>query len=359
MTKLPPVRSAARSLSTPSYAAMSAGQPLRPYEIERRPPGPDDVLCEILFCGICHSDIHFVRGQFPGVPYPAVPGHEIVARIVKAGTRVSRFRPGEIVGIGCMVGSCRHCSECELGEEQFCSELVTTFGGIEKESGKPTYGGYSKFITVDSDFLLRIPEALPPAVAAPLLCAGITTYAPLRHWEVGPATQCAVIGMGGLGHLAVKFASAMGAEVTVFSTSEAKKADAHAFGASDFAVVSDPLCFTTRAGRYDLILNTVSSHIDYGAFIRLLRRDGTLVLAGVPDAPVSFGFYDLLIRRRNIGGTSIGSIRQTQEMLDFCAEKGLQPATETISIQDVNRAHERVLKSEVRYRFVIDLATLT
>lgn len=344
-------------LSTPAYAAPSATEALHPFGIERREPGPHDVLIDILYCGICHSDIHYARGEFPGTQFPVVPGHEIVGRVAQVGAHVSRFKPGDAVGVGCMVDSCGHCGECEAGEEHFCNSIVGTYGG-KGPDGKPNYGGYSTRITVSDKFVLRIPEQLSMAGAAPLLCAGITTYSPLRHWKVGPGSRVGVIGLGGLGHMAVKLAVAMGAQVTVLSTSHNKREDAMRLGAADFAVTKEPETFARLAEQFELIINTVSARVPYDAYLQLLKRDGTLVMLGIPDGPVSFNAFGVLKKRRSIAGSLIGGIRETQEMLDFCAAHGVESDIELIRIQQVNEAYERVLKSDVRYRFVIDMTSL-
>jgi alcohol dehydrogenase (NADP+) len=345
-------------LSTRAYAASSATSPLAPFEIQRREPGARDVLLDIHYCGICHTDIHFTRGQYAGVKFPLVPGHEIVGKVVQTGRAVRRHSVGDVVGVGCMVDSCRGCAECRSGNEHFCDGRVGTYGGTARDGQSPTQGGYSARITVDEDFVLRIPPQLDPRTAAPLLCAGITTYSPLRHWRAGKGSQVAVIGLGGLGHVAVKLASAMGAEVTVLSTSGGKRADAARLGAVDFGVTTDPQTFRRLAGRFDLILNTVSAVVDYNAYLRLLRRDGVLVMLGLPDGPVSLDADRLIMKRRHVTGSLIGGIAETQEMLDFCAAHGISPDIELIAIDQVNEAYERMLKSDVRYRFVIDLATL-
>lgn len=343
-------------LTTKAYAAKEPAAVLAPFQIERREPGQDDVLIDILYCGICHSDIHFVHGQFPGAAFPAVPGHEIVGKVVRVGAGVSTHKVGDIVGVGCLVGSCRTCAECKAGEEQFCDKMVGTYGGVE--NGVPTYGGYSTRITVNEHYVLKISPKLSPAATAPLLCAGITTYSPLRHWKVGKGSKVGVIGLGGLGHMAVKLAAAMGADVTVLSTSDKKKADAARLGAKDFAVTTNKEIFAKLAGHFDLILNTVSATVDYDAFISLLKRDGTLVLLGVPDGPVAFNAFGLLMKRKSVAASLIGGIRETQEMLDFCAAHGIVSDIEMIPITQVNEAHARILKSDVRYRFVIDMASL-
>ena len=344
--------------STKAYAAHGATTPLVPFNIERRNPGPRDVLFDIQYCGICHTDIHFTRGQFSGVKFPLVPGHEIVGKVVQVGNQVTRHRSGDLVGVGCMVDSCRACAECRSGNEHFCDGRVGTYGGTARDGQAPTQGGYSTRITVNEDFVLRIPPQLDAAATAPLLCAGITTYSPLRHWQAGKGSQVAVIGLGGLGHMAVKLAAAMGAEVTVLSTSVSKRADAARLGAASFADTTDPQTFTRLAARFDLILNTVSAVVNYDAYLALLKRDGTLVMLGLPDGPVSLNANRLIMKRRHVSGSLIGGIAETQEMLDFCAAHDIVSDIELIAIEQVNEAYERVLRSEVRYRFVIDMATL-
>jgi alcohol dehydrogenase (NADP+) len=345
-------------LRTKAYAASHVGANLEPFAIERRSPGPHDVLFDVLYCGICHSDVHFVRGDFPGLQFPAVPGHEIIGRVTQVGNAVSRHRVGDLVGVGCLVDSCRSCPECEAGEEQFCDSYLSTYGSPERDGRGITFGGYSERMTVDERYVLKIAPDLSLAGAAPLLCAGITTYAPLRHWGVKKGTRVAVVGLGGLGHLAVKLAAAMGADVTVFSTSERKMADAQRLGAKEFVATADRKTFAQLAGRFDLILNTVSATVDYDAFIKLLKRDGVLLILGIPDGPVSFNAFGLLVKRRIVAASPIGGIAQTQEMLDFCAEHGIVSDIELIPISRVNEAYKRILNSDVRYRFVIDMASL-
>jgi len=345
-------------LPTKAYAALRASAPLEPYQIDRREPGPHDVLVDIDYCGICHSDLHFARGQFPGSNFPMVPGHEIIGTVRQLGASVTKHAVGDIVGIGGMVDSCRGCSECQAGEEQYCDGMVATYSAYEKDGKTPTFGGYSTRMTVDENYVLRIPVNLSGAGSAPLLCAGITTYSPLRHWRVGEGSRVGVIGLGGLGHMGVKFAAAMGAEVTVFSTSDKKQADAKRMGASDFVVTGDPDVLARSSGKFDLILSTVSSGIDYDGFIGTLRRDDALVLLGVPDRPVNLSAFGLLYKRRSLGASLIGGIRETQEMLDFCGKNGIESDIELVPMQQVNTANERVLKSDVRFRFVIDMKTL-
>ena len=287
-----------------------------------------------------------------------VPGHEVIGKIIQVGDRVSRHKIGDIIGVGCLVDSCRECTDCHAGEEQFCDARSATYNSYERDGKTPTYGGYSKRMTVDENFVLKISPRLDPAGAAPLLCAGITTYSPLRHWKVGKGSKVGVIGLGGLGHMAVKLASAMDAHVTVFSTSESKKEDALRLGADSFAFSKNADTFTRLAGHFDVILNTVSASVDYNAYLGLLKRDGTLVILGVPDAPLSVNAFGLLLRRRSLSASFIGGIRETQEMLDFCAAHDIVSDVEIISVDKINEAYERILKSDVRYRFVIDMATL-
>jgi alcohol dehydrogenase (NADP+) len=344
---------------TPAYAAANAGAPLAPFAIERREPGPHDVLIDILYCGVCHSDIHQARDEWGGSIFPMVPGHEIVGRIARAGARVSRFKVGDAVGVGVFVDSCRQCESCKSGEEQYCDEGMTgTYNARERDTGAPTYGGYSTRITVNEDYVLRIPESLPLDRAAPLLCAGITTYSPLKHFGVKPGSEVAVIGLGGLGHMAVKLARAMGANVTVLSTSESKRNDAIAMGAHAFAATRDRDTFKRLASRFDLIIDTVSADHDYNAYLSLLRLNGVMVLVGLPDKALPVSAFVLVGKRRSLAGSMVGSIRETQEMLDFCAEHGIASDIELIGIEQINEAYERMLKADVRYRFVIDIASL-
>jgi uncharacterized zinc-type alcohol dehydrogenase-like protein len=341
-----------------AYGAATPTAPLAPLDIERREVGPHDVLIDISFCGVCHSDIHHCRGEWGEVPYPAVPGHEIAGVVARVGAEVTRHAVGDRVGVGCMVNSCGECANCQKGEEQYCVPGNTlTYGSIDRD-GTVTHGGYSTHVVVVEDFVVRIPDGLALEVAAPLLCAGITTYSPLRHWGAGPGKQIAVVGLGGLGHMAVKFAHAMGAEVTVLSQSLRKQEDGLRLGADHYHATSDPATFTALAGRFDLIVNTVSAELDISAFLGLLATDGTLVNVGAPAAPLPVGVFSLIGQRRSFAGSAIGGIRETQEMLDFCAEHGLGADIEVISAGQINEAWERVLASDVRYRFVIDTATL-
>lgn len=346
-------------LATKAYGALTANSPIAPLEVERREPGAHDVLFDIIFCGVCHTDIHMSRGEFPRSIFPMVPGHEIVGRVTQIGSAVSRHKVGDIVGVGCLVDSCRVCGECHHGEEQFCDGRVGTYNALERDGKTPTFGGYSKRMTVDENYVLKISPKLDPAAAAPLLCAGITTFSPLRHWRVGKGSKVGVIGLGGLGHMAVKIAAAMGADVTVLSTSESKKADALRLGAKDFAVTKDAETFKRLAGQFDLILNTVSAMVNYDGYISLLKRDGSLVILGIPDGPLSFNAFGLLLKRKSVSASLIGGIRETQEMLDFCAEHGIVSDIEIIPMEQINTAYDRILKSDVRYRFVIDMASLT
>ena len=340
-----------------AYAAPAAGEPLAPTTIERRDVGPNDVLIAIEFAGICHSDIHTVRGDWGPQPYPVVPGHEIVGTVTEVGTDVTRHHVGDRVGVGCMVNSCGECANCLKGEEQYClNGMVGTYAGTDRD-GTTTQGGYSTHVVVDADFVLSVPDGLDPAAAAPLLCAGITTYSPLRHWDAGPGTKVAVVGLGGLGHMAVKIAHALGAEVTVLSQSLKKQEDGLRLGADHYYATSDPGTFDELAGQFDLIVNTVSANLDVNAYLGLLAVDGTLVNVGAPPKPFAVNGMSLIGGRRSFAGSMIGGIRQTQEMLDFCAEHGIGSDIEVISADQVNEAYERVLASDVRYRFVIDAST--
>lgn len=347
-------------IPTQAYAAFSATEPLAPWSFERRDPGPRDVQIQILFCGICHSDLHTVRSEWGPIVYPQVPGHEIIGRVVAAGAEVSRYKAGDMVGVGCLVDSCQHCSSCDDGLEQYCENgFVGTYGGIEKQSGKPTQGGYSTAIVVDERFVVRVPEGMDPASAAPLLCAGITTYSPLREWKAGPGKRVGVVGLGGLGHMAVKLAHAMGAEVVLFTTSPGKVEDGRRLGADDVVISTNEAEMARVANSLDLILDTVSAPHDLGPEIASLRRDGTIVLLGgnvVPHpTPPAMAF---IFSRKRLAGSLIGGLPETQEMLDFCAEHGITSDIELIAAKDINVAYERMLASDVKYRFVIDIETL-
>ncbi len=325
--------------------------------MERREPGEGEVLIEIDFCGVCHSDLHFARNEWGFSIYPMVPGHEIVGRITRVGSGVSKWKEGDRVGVGCMVDSCRTCPSCLAGEEQYCDSGSTfTYNGKEKD-GSVSYGGYSTQITVTQDFVVRIPDALPMDATAPLLCAGITTYSPLRHFGVKPGMKVGIVGLGGLGHMGVKFAKAMGAHVTVLSQSERKREDALRLGADDYLATGDGSVFETHASQFDFLLDTVSAPHDLNAYLGLLKLDGQMVVVGIPD-PTPVSAFSLVLKRRSLSGSLIGGIRETQEMLDFCAEHGIVCDIEIIQMEQINEAYERMLKSDVRYRFVIDLAGL-
>ncbi len=346
--------------TTHAYAAASATAHLAPHSIERRTPGPKDVAIAIDFCGVCHSDLHFARGEWGPVPYPAVVGHEIVGRVTAVGAEVSRYKVGDIVGVGCLVDSCRSCSSCKEHLENYCTGgHVQTYGGTDKVLGGPTYGGYSKAIVVDQDFVLRIPGNLDPAGAAPLLCAGVTTYSPLRHWKVGPGSKVGVVGLGGLGHMAVKLAVAMGAEVTVFTTSSGKVAAAKALGAHHVVVSSNADEMGRVAGTLGFILNTVAAPHSLDALMACLGRDGTMCLLGAPSTPhPSPAVFPFIFGRKSLAGSLIGGLQETQEMLDFCGKHGITADIEKIAMEGINTAYERMLKGDVKYRFVIDMATL-
>ncbi len=347
------------SITIPAYAALNAHSALEPYAVTRRTPGTHDVAIEIQYCGVCHSDIHQARDEWGGSLFPMVPGHEIVGIVTQVGNQVSRFQVGDRVGIGCFVDSCRQCNSGHEGLEQYCEAgMNLTYNGLEKDGRTPTYGGYSSAIVVDENYLLRIPKSLNLDQAAPLLCAGITTYSPLRHWHAGPGKRVAVVGLGGLGHMAVKLARAMGAEVTVLSHSLKKKNDGLRMGAKDFYATSEADTFSQLASSFDLILNTVSVELDWNQYLSLLKRDGTLVLLGVPPKAPAVQAFSLIGKRRNLAGSLIGGIAETQEMLNFCAEHKIAPDIELISIQQVNEAYERMIRGDVRYRFVIDLKSL-
>ncbi len=346
-------------LQTRGYATKGPTSRLEPFNFERREPGPHDVLIEILYCGICHSDIHQSRDEWGGAIFPMVPGHEIVGRVTRVGSQVKRFKVGELAGVGCFVDSCRVCASCKEGLEQYCeNHLVLTYNGTEKDEKTPTYGGYSSQIVVDEQYTLKISSKLPLANVAPLLCAGITTYSPLRHFKVSPGQRVGVVGLGGLGHMAIKLAAAMGAEVTVFSTSKTKEQDARRLGAHNFVVSLDPKNLDALANHFDFILDAVSAPHDLNAYLRLLRRDGVLTLVGAPPKPLGVQAFSLIPKRRTLAGSQIGGIRETQEMLDYCAAKNVTSDVEVIPIQQVEAAFERTVKGDVRYRFVIDMKTL-
>ena len=347
--------------NTKAYSATSATSPLASMTIPRRDPTDRDVQIEISYCGICHSDLHSVRNEWSSVMptvYPIVPGHEIVGRVTKVGSAVTEFKPGDVAAVGCLVDSDGTCPECQAGLEQFCPNMTLTFNSPDKHLGGVTYGGYSASVVVDDRFVLRVPSNLDFAGAAPLLCAGITTYSPLRRWGVPTGKKVGVVGLGGLGHMGVKFAHALGAHVVVFTTSPSKKDDARRLGADDVVVSRDANEMQKHAGSFDFILDAVSAHHDINAYINLLRRDGTLTLVGAPETPLAVSAFNLLFGRRTLSGSIIGGIPETQEMLDFCGAHNITADVEVIPIQKVNEAYERLLKSDVKYRFSIDLASL-
>lgn len=346
-------------LTANAYAAPSADGELVPTTIERRDVGAHDVLIEIKYAGICHSDIHTVRGDWGPQQYPLVPGHEIAGIVTEIGAGVTRHKVGDRVGVGCMVNSCKECANCLKGEEQYCLAGMTGTYGAADRDGTITQGGYSTHVVVTEDFVVTIPEGIELDVAAPLLCAGITTYSPLRHWGAGPGKKVAIVGLGGLGHMAVKLAHAMGADVTVLSQSLKKQEDGLRLGADAYFATSDPGTFEQLAGTFDLIINTVSAKIDISAYLQLLTLDGALVNVGAPAEPLPVNVFSLIMGRRSFAGSAIGGIRETQEMLDFCAEHQLGAEIEVIPASKINDAYERVLVSDVRYRFVIDTATLS
>jgi alcohol dehydrogenase (NADP+) len=355
---------AARSatFSAKAFAAQSAISGLTPHSIQRRTPGPQDVQIEILFCGVCHSDLHQVRDEWKSVMptvYPCVPGHEIVGRVVKVGSRVRKFKEGDMAAVGCMVDSCRKCASCLAGEEQYCENFMTlTYNGPDKVLGGVTYGGYSDGIVVDESYVLRVPDGLDTAGAAPLLCAGITTYSPLRHWKVGKGQKVGIVGLGGLGHMGLKFAKAFGAHVVLFTTSVKKTADAVRLGADEVVLSTDGNAMQKNAGSFDFILDAVSADHDLNSYLQLLKLDGVMTLVGAPEKPSPVASFNLIMKRRSLAGSAIGGIRETQEMLDFCGEHGITADIELIKIQQINEAYERLLKSDVKYRFVIDMASL-
>jgi alcohol dehydrogenase (NADP+) len=343
---------------TKAYAATAAHAPLAPTTIDRRDLGPRDVLIDVLFAGICHSDIHQARGEWGNSSFPMVPGHEIIGKVARVGAEVRKLAVGDLAGVGCMVDSCRDCSECRVGHEQFCVKLPAwTYNGTEMDRKTPTYGGYSQQIVVTEHFVLKVPAGLDPAGAAPLLCAGITTYSPLMQWGCKPGQRVGVVGLGGLGHMAVKLAAAMGAEVTMLSTSRAKEADASRLGAHAFALTSDSATFTRLASSFDLLIDTVSARHDFSSYLRLLRPYGALAMVGMPPEPMSIEVPVLVGGNRRLAGSSIGGIQETQEMLDFCAARGIVSDIELIRAPQINEAYERVLRNDVRYRFVIDAAS--
>lgn len=342
-----------------AYAAQDASSPLVPFTIERRVPGPQDIEIDILYCGVCHSDLHQARDEWQGTTYPCVPGHEIVGRVTGVGSAVTGFQPGDRAAIGCMVDSCRTCPSCQDGEEQFCDQgPIWTYNAEDRHSGGMTYGGYSQSIVADQAFVLRVPDNLDLAASAPLLCAGITTWSPLRHWGVGPGQKVGVVGLGGLGHMAVKFAKALGAEVVLFTTSPGKAEDARRLGASEVVLSNDPVAMGALRNHFDFILDTVSAPHDLNVYLGLLKRNGTLTLVGVPPEAAPVAAANLIFGRHQLAGSLIGGIRETQEMLDFCGKHHITSDIELIPMASINAAYERMLRSDVKYRFVIDLATL-
>jgi uncharacterized zinc-type alcohol dehydrogenase-like protein len=347
------------TLPAKGYAAQNPKTPLAPFTFTRREPGDRDVQIEVQFCGVCHSDIHQARDEWGGSKFPMVPGHEIVGKVTRVGSKVKNFKVGDLAGVGCMVDSCQDCPECAAGLEQFCEKgTIFTYNGVEKDGKTLTQGGYSNVIVVDEKFTLHIPKSLDLAAAAPLLCAGITTYSPLKHWKVGPGQKVAIVGIGGLGHMGVKLARAMGAEVTAITTSLSKKEDALRLGAHNVLISTNANEMSEAEGRFDFILNTVAAPHDINAYVNLLRRDGTMVLVGVPDKPHELQVFPLLGSRRRIAGSPIGGIAETQEMLDFCAKHGIVSDIEQIPIQKINDAYTRMIKNDVKYRFVIDIKSL-
>ncbi len=342
------------------YAAQAGDQPLNYFEFERREPTGNDVEIVIDYCGVCHSDLHTARGEWAGVRFPVVPGHEIVGRVLRVGSNVTKFKVGDTVGVGCLVDSCRSCDCCAEGLEQYCENgFVGTYNGDDKHLGGHTFGGYSNRIVVDQDFVLRVSDKLDLAAVAPLLCAGITTYSPLRHWNIGPGHRVGVVGLGGLGHMAVKLAKAMGAEVVLFTTSSNKVADGKRLGADHVVISKDPEQMAAWANKLDFILNTVAAPHNLDSFLALLRFNGTMTLVGAPaEAHPSPNVFNLIFKRRSLAGSLIGGIKETQEMLDFCAEHNIVADIEMIAMDDINEAYERMLKSDVKYRFVIDMSTL-
>jgi uncharacterized zinc-type alcohol dehydrogenase-like protein len=346
-------------IKSKGYAASKAKAPLAPFSFERRDPKDHDVAIDIKFCGICHSDIHQARDEWGGSQFPMVPGHEIAGVVSSVGSKVKNFKVGDQVGVGCMVDSCRHCQYCEMGLEQFCKDGMTgTYNSMERDGKSTTQGGYSDKIVVDEKYVLKIPKNLPLDASAPLLCAGITLYSPLMHWKAGPGKKVAIIGLGGLGHMGVKIAHALGADVTVLSQSLKKKEDGKKLGADHFYATSDEETFKKLDGTFDLIVNTVSAPLDYNKYLGLLKVDGCMVVVGVPEKPTPVHSFSLIMGRKSLSGSLIGGIKETQDMLDFCGKHNIVCDIEKIPMAKVNEAYDRVVKSDVRYRFVIDMATL-
>jgi uncharacterized zinc-type alcohol dehydrogenase-like protein len=346
-------------LPTKAYAAYAAAEKLMPFKFDRREPLPHDVLIEILYCGVCHTDIHFVRNDWGMSLYPMVPGHEIVGRVTKTGEHVSKFKIGDTVGVGCFVDSCRECESCKEDQEQYCEKgSLFTYSGLEKDGKTITYGGYSNQIVVDENYVLKVSDKLPLEKVAPLLCAGITTYSPLRHWKVKAGDKVGVIGLGGLGHMAVKFAASFGAEVTVLSTSPSKEKDAIRLGAHKFVLTTDEEQTKKLGSYFNFILNTLAAPHDYNLYLNMLKRDGAMVCVGLPVVPAQVPAFTLVFKRRTLAGSLIGGIAETQEMLDYCAKHNITADVEIINIKDIDTAYERMEKSDVKYRFVIDMSTL-
>ncbi len=344
---------------TKAYAAHRANQPLKPHEIARRDPGQKDVQIEILYCGVCHSDIHQARNEWQNTIYPCVPGHEIIGRVTDVGANVSKFKKGDTVGVGCLVDSCRRCRSCQENLEQHCEQgPIFTYNGPEKQTGGVTYGGYSRGIVVDQDFVLNVPSSLDLAAAAPLLCAGITTYSPLKRYQVGKGQKVGIVGLGGLGHMGVKFANALGAHVVVLTRSKAKYDDAKKLGAHEVIISTDTMEMNRHANSFDFILDTVSADHDINAYLGLIKRSGNMVLVGAPERPLPVAPFSLIFQRRTLGGSLIGGIKETQEMLDFCAQRHIVCDIEMINMDQINEAYQRILSSDVKYRFVIDIASL-
>lgn len=348
-----------KSVPAKAYAAQSATTPLAPFSIERRTPTSTDVQIEILYCGVCHSDLHQARNEWNGSLYPVVPGHEIVGRVTAVGSEVQRFKAGDLAAVGCMVDSCRVCPNCKLGLEQYCDKTaIWTYNSEDKHSGGHTLGGYSESIVVDHDFVLHVSEGVDLAGTAPLLCAGITTWSPLRHWNVGPGMKVGIVGLGGLGHMGLKFAHALGADVTLFTTSAGKADDARRLGADHVVVSRNEQEMKSQINSFDFILDCISAEHSIDSYLQLLKLDGTLVLVGVPDKPLAITAFNVILPRKQFAGSGIGSISETQEMLDYCAKNNITSDIEMININQINEAYERLLKSDVRYRFVIDMASL-
>ncbi len=352
----------AQTFAARAYAARSAASPLAPFNISRREPRPQDVQIEILFCGVCHSDLHQVRNEWENAMptvYPVVPGHEIVGRVVKTGSAVKKFKEGDLAAVGCLVDSCRTCANCRAGLEQYCETGFTlTYNSEDKILGGVTYGGYSESIVVDEAYVLRVPNGLDPAGTAPLLCAGITTYSPMRHWKVEKGQKVGIVGLGGLGHMGLKFAHALGAHVVLFTTSPGKIDDAKRLGADEVVISRNEAEMVKQAGTFDFILDAVSAEHDLNVYLQMLKIDGTMTLVGAPEKPSPIASFNLIMRRRRLAGSAIGGLKETQEMLNFCGEHGITADIEMIPIQHIDKAYERLLKSDVKYRFVIDMASL-